>query len=120
MARRSMPTPVNVTQDAASRELVITWNDTHTSRYPFRMLRQACPCAMCVHEWSGEQLLDPSRIPADIHPKDIAGVGAYALRFNWSDGHQTGIYTFAYLRSLCPCDACTRERQQVSRPPSDT
>jgi hypothetical protein len=33
-------------------------------------------------------------------------VGNYALSFAWSDGHQTGIYTFGHLRDLCPCPQC--------------
>ncbi len=116
MARRAMPTPSRIAEDAASRELVITWSDGHDSRYSYRLLRQRCPCAMCVHEWTGEHLLDPSRVPAGIHPTQIAQVGAYALRFTWSDGHSTGIYTFALLRSLCECDACARERAAAGRP----
>jgi DUF971 family protein len=105
-----MPTPATVAQDAAARELVITWADGHTSRYPYWTLRQHCPCAMCVHEWTGERLLDPTRVAADIHPKETAQVGAYALRFTWSDGHATGIYTFTMLRALCPCDECAHAR----------
>ncbi len=105
-----MPVPAQITPDVSSREIVITWDDGHVSRYSYRLLRQACPCAMCVHEWSGAQLLDQSKVPADIAPKEMSRVGAYALRFNWSDGHQTGIYTFAFLRSLCQCEACTRKR----------
>lgn len=92
--------PAQISEDSASRELVITWNDGHVSRYGYRMLRQRCPCAMCVHEWTGEQLLDASRVPADIRPKQITQVGAYALRVTWSDGHATGLYTFAFLRAL--------------------
>lgn len=111
-----MPMPTQVAEDPASRELVITWNDGHTSRYAFRMLRLRCPCAMCVHEWTGEMLLDLSRVPPDIYPKEIAQVGAYALRFTWSDGHLTGIYTFASLRALCQCDACNPKERAT--PPS--
>jgi len=117
MPRRSMPTPAAVQQDAATRELVVTWTDGHASRYAYRTLRQHCPCAMCVHEWTGARLLDPARVSADIYPKEIAQVGAYALRFTWSDGHATGIYTFTMLRGLCACDECTRGRAS-SAPPS--
>lgn len=38
-------------------------------------------------------------------------VGRYALQIFWSDGHSTGIYTFPYLREICPCEACTRARE---------
>lgn len=110
MPRVRMPTPVAVEQEDAARELVVTWTDGHVSRYAYRLLRQRCPCAMCVHEWTGEQLLDPSRVAPDIRPKEVARVGAYALRFTWSDGHGTGIYTFPLLRALCMCDDCVRAR----------
>jgi DUF971 family protein len=112
MARTPMPTPARIEEDAAARELVIAWSDGHASRYGYRMLRQRCPCAMCVHEWTGEPLLEASRVPADVHPKQIARVGAYALRITWSDGHMTGLYTFPFLRSVCGCDACVRERAE--------
>lgn len=117
MARRSMPTPAEIMENNVSRELRITWSDGHVSRYGYRTLRRHCPCAMCVHEWTGEKLLDPSRVSAEIFPKEIAQVGAYALRFTWSDGHMTGIYTFAFLRSLCECDACSRSRADAPAPP---
>ena len=38
----------------------------------------------------------------------IEPVGNYAVCFRWSDGHMTGIYTFDYLRSLCPCQECEK------------
>jgi DUF971 family protein len=106
MARRTMPIPIQVAEDPSARELRIGWSDGHESRYPFRLLRLHCPCAMCVHEWTGQQLLDPSRVSPEIYPKETARVGAYALRFTWSDGHTTGIYTFPLLRSLCQCETC--------------
>jgi ATP-binding protein involved in chromosome partitioning len=49
---------------------------------------------------SGRPLLDPAGVPSDIRPVTIALVGAYGLKVVWSDGHGTGIYTFAHLRSL--------------------
>ena len=63
-----------------------------------RALRLACPCAACVEEMSGRPLLDPARVPEDIKPLRIALVGAYGLRVDWSDGHDTGIYVFERLR----------------------
>lgn len=113
-----MPTPTELMENRGSRELQITWNDGHVSRYTYRTLRLHCPCAVCVHEWTGEKLIDVSRVPAEIYPKETAQVGAYALRFTWSDGHMTGIYTFAYLRSLCECDACVRSRAETPAPPA--
>lgn len=100
---------MEITQEP-SGVLVMVWDDGHRSRHAFRMLRERCPCALCVDEWTGEQRLDPSRVPDGIHPKEIGRVGAYALKFTWSDGHLTGIYTFKFLREICECDACTQSR----------
>lgn len=105
-----MPVPTDIAENRETGELRVTWSDGHTSRFTFRLLRQSCPCARCVHEWTGERLLDPKRVPADIYPKEVARVGAYALRFTWSDGHQTGIYTFPLLRNICECEDCTKAR----------
>jgi DUF971 family protein len=103
------PTPVEITQDPSGR-LLIVWEDGHHGRHSFRTLRERCPCAVCVDEWTGEGRLDPSKVPDDIHPREIGRVGAYALRFTWSDGHLTGLYTFKFLRQICECDACTHAR----------
>ncbi len=67
-----------------------------------RDLRLACPCAQCVDEMSGRPLLDPATVSPTIAPVHLALVGAYGLRVHWSDGHATGIYTFASLRSRPP------------------
>jgi len=64
-----------------------------------RDLRLACPCAQCVDEMSGRPLLDPATVAPTVAPLHLALVGAYGLRVHWSDGHATGIYTFAWLRS---------------------
>ena len=64
-----------------------------------RDLRLACPCAQCVEEMTGRPLLDPMAVPLDVRPVHLALVGGYGLRVHWSDGHATGIYTFAWLRT---------------------
>lgn len=82
--------------------LVITWNDGSVSEFPSRFLRSSCPCAACVNEWTGEKMLDESRIPKDIRPARLISVGRYAMAIHWSDGHKTGIYAYDYLRKLVP------------------
>ncbi|MDH5751541.1 MAG: DUF971 domain-containing protein [Deltaproteobacteria bacterium] len=81
-------------------DLKIEWGDGVVAHYPFFYLRDLCPCAACVDEISGEKILDSSTIPGDIHVTGAEYVGNYALRVNWSDGHDTGIYTFASLREM--------------------
>jgi ATP-binding protein involved in chromosome partitioning len=82
----------------------------HAALFEARPLRLACPCAACVEEMSGRPLLDPATVPADIRPARLSLVGAYGLKVEWSDGHDTGIYTFDHLLSVCPCDRCKVER----------
>lgn len=46
----------------------------------------------------------------DAKLAEISAVGNYAIQFRWEDGHSTGIYTFDYLRSLCPCPECAASK----------
>ena len=91
--------PTNIRQ-AGPDTLAITWADGKESRYKVRDVRLACACASCVDELTGEARLDPARVPADIKPVRIESVGNYAIRISWSDGHDTGIYTYDRLRDL--------------------
>jgi DUF971 family protein len=86
--------------------LGILWSDGHQGVYPVRSLRQHCPCAACVDEWTGERRLKADDIPLLIMLQDIQPVGRYAFQFKWSDGHDTGIYSYSLLRTLCQCDVC--------------
>jgi len=81
--------------------LSITWGDGEDCTYNASELRRACPCAQCVNEWTGQRVLKPEDISNDLSISDISIVGRYALSFRWSDGHETGIYSFRYLRQLC-------------------
>ena len=87
--------------------LRITWEDDHVSTFSFRELRQACPCALCRDEFSGEPLLDPATVPENLGATRAEVVGNYALTFAFSDGHGTGIYSFENLRKLCRCAECS-------------
>lgn len=93
--------PLKVRQDGPDT-LAVTWGDGHESRYRVFDLRCACPCAGCVDEATGRRLLDPAKVPADVRPTKVQGVGNYALRIVWSDGHDTGIYSWDRLRKLDP------------------
>ncbi|HEY4484730.1 MAG TPA: DUF971 domain-containing protein [Nitrospiria bacterium] len=86
--------------------LEVVWDDDHVSRYSFRLLRQNCPCAGCVDEWTGRPRITPESIPLDLEGLKVDAVGGYALSFAFSDQHTTGIYQYDYLRGLCPCDLC--------------
>jgi len=84
----------------------ITWNDGHFSSYPSWYLRENCPCAHCVEEFTGRRMILQGSIPSTLERAEVAPVGNYALSFTWSDGHSTGIYSFDFLRRICPCAQC--------------
>ncbi len=103
-APESRPSHIGPNEDGT--HLRIDWADGHRSEFDPRYLRIACPCAGCVDEMTGERILKPEMVAADVHPLAINYVGRYALQFDWSDGHSTGIFPFDYLRRLCPCPQC--------------
>ena len=91
--------PVQIIEESDS-ELSITWSDGNETSYNAAELRRACPCAACIDEWTGRKTLRDESIPDDISFNHISVVGRYALNFHFSDGHETGIYSFALLRKI--------------------
>ena len=79
---------------------VITWDDGKIMRYPNRYLRSMCPCAQCVNEVTGERMLKLDTVDPEVRIMGVAPVGRYALHFQWSDGHGTGLYSFDTLHKL--------------------
>ena len=90
----------------------IAWADGHQSHYDFAYLRDNCPCALCKGEHGhGLEPAAPNSNPLQLykpHPgaRAASAVGHYAVQFDFNDGHSTGIYSFEYLREICPCEAC--------------
>ncbi len=78
----------------------VQFNDGFTASIANHALRCACPCAMCVDETSGERILQPEQVPQNITPEAVTPLGNYAVAFQWSDGHSTGIYSWDYLRTI--------------------
>ncbi|HSF82689.1 MAG TPA: DUF971 domain-containing protein [Anaerolineales bacterium] len=108
--------PTGITANRETRQVLITWDDGHQSSYPFSLLRSACPCAECRggHDKMGS-LPDPVvfTLPDEdsnrTRLRNLEAVGAYAITFEWEDGHHYGIYNWNYLRGLCPCPVCRAE-----------
>ena len=98
--RRQAIEPSEISQESNSL-LRITWADGRVCDYQAANLRRACPCAQCVNEWTGQRTLQPESISDEVEISDLSIVGRYALNFRWSDNHETGIYSFQYLRDLC-------------------
>jgi DUF971 family protein len=99
----SYPTSI---ERGGDRQLLVEWSDGRRLRYSAKVLRDACPCATCR-----EQRKAPSAPPnplaiisaQEARPMDVAGmkpVGDYAYSVAFSDGHDTGIFTFELLREI--------------------
>ena len=95
-----MITPIDIQALRTERKLKIVWPEQRTSEYPFYDLRCACNCAGCVDENTGQRILNPEKISREVTINKIDLVGNYALRVDWSDGHNTGLYTWEYLAKL--------------------
>lgn len=124
-----MPIPIDARKRPASVKIHvstgagvdITWSDGHASHYEFSYLRDLCPCAACDDERKKRAAskvgggTSPGALPAlpMFKPKPRArsaqAVGNYAIRIAYSDGHDTGIYSFDFLREICPCEECARQ-----------
>jgi DUF971 family protein len=97
-----------------SRGIKIDWKDGHYSEYTVAYLRDECPCASCTGAHGTEPQKSSYSAPAGPFPmfqpvlkmSNVEEVGRYAIRILWSDGHNTGIYSFDHLRKICPCAQC--------------
>jgi ATP-binding protein involved in chromosome partitioning len=81
----------------------IVWDDDgDESEWSARELRIRCTCAHCQSEFTGERILDPASVPADLTVTAMALVGNYGLSIHFSDGHTTGIYRLRDLHARRP------------------
>ena len=107
--------PTEITVLREKREVHIHWQDGHESVYSFDLLRKECPCALCNDQRNKQSpsaglsltvLSGPILKSGEIQATEVKPVGRYAINFVWSDGHDSGIYSYAFLRQVCPCPAC--------------
>jgi DUF971 family protein len=121
MTPQTTPIRLNLKKD---EKLEIDWQDGVRGVYTISYLRAMCPCAQCKLVREGEKTKTAEAMAArDVVPQKkkrasltilpgnyaqpLAAVGAelvgnYALRIDWSDSHGSGIYSFQYLREICP------------------
>ena len=95
-----------------SKGIKIDWKDGHRSEYGLSYLRDRCPCAACT----GAHGTPPAQGGSADNPfpmfkpalrmLGVEAVGNYAIRINWSDGHNSGIYSYEHFRRICPCTEC--------------
>jgi DUF971 family protein len=88
--------PARVKAPHGAKSLEIAWADDHVSKFPHELLRGYCPCATCQGHSGTIRFL----AGGNLELVNLEQVGNYALSFAWGDGHDSGIYTFRYLRKL--------------------
>ena len=108
MRRRGPAVEPREIMQEGDHALRVTWGDGRVCRYGAAQLRRLCPCAACVNEFTGERTLKAETIPDSLAVANVEIVGRYALNFRWSDGHETGIYSFRYLREVCEAEGPAR------------
>lgn len=111
-----------------SKGIDIDWKDGHHSSYDVEYLRDWCPCATCTGahgteprakttgakttEAKAAQSANPFQMyKQKMKMLGVEPVGSYAMRIEWNDGHNTGIYSYDHLRRICPCDECSTGRE---------
>ena len=95
---RNAPTKIELKR--AEGILEIAWGNEALRRYGVRQLRCECACAGCVDEVTGVRTLEINAVPEDIAITDMQLVGNYAVKFVFSDGHATGIYSWDRLYGM--------------------
>ena len=83
-------------------EVRFVWDEGDEDVWTAHALRLKCTCAYCQSEITGERILDPASVPADITVTQMALVGNYGVSIHFSDGHSTGIYRFRELHASHP------------------
>lgn len=96
-------TPADLKVKIAEQRLLVDWKDGKHSEFSLAELRRVCPCAACrtERERQGDNPLKILRSdPTGVRVVSARLVGTYAIQFDWSDGHNTGLFDFRFLRSL--------------------
>jgi DUF971 family protein len=125
-----MPTPIDLRKKPTEVKIHvksgagvdITWADGHASHFDYPYLRDHCPCATCNDERGKKDKMAEMNLPASpllpmYKPKAKATaatqVGNYAIQISFNDGHSTGIFSYDYLRTICPCEECAKAFRAV-------
>lgn len=106
----ALPRSVDI---SLSTGITVVWDDRNSSHYPIRYLREHCPCATCTGAHGTAPVpapapssgLLPVYKPIGATLLSAEPVGRYGLQLRFSDGHDTGIFTWEYLRAIAPPQA---------------
>jgi DUF971 family protein len=95
---KDTPTPQDITVHGASRLLEIAFSDGQTFRIPLELMRVYSPSAEVQGHGPGQETLQTGK--RDVGLVSLEQVGNYAVQPTFSDGHESGIYTWDYLYFL--------------------
>src|SRR5262249_50809259 len=107
--------PVRVRAPRGARTFEVHWADGYVGKIPHAILRGYCPCASCQGHSGKIRFVEGG----DLELEAITPVGNYALGLTWGDRHDSGIYSFKYLRSLSEMAADLEAAEPKSRPKLD-
>jgi len=91
--------PTNVVVHQQSKVLELTYDNGNTYRLPFEFLRVVSPSAEVQGHGLGQETLQTGK--REVLIANIEPVGHYALKPSFSDGHDSGLYSWDYLQFLC-------------------
>src|SRR5881396_23526 len=95
---QNTPRPTEIKLHQKSRVLEISFADGKTFKLPCEFLRVYSPSAEVRGHGPGQEVLQPGK--RDVTISEVEPVGHYALRPKFSDGHDSGIYSWEYLHEL--------------------
>lgn len=93
------PQPTAITLHQASRVLELVFEDGRTFRLPYEFLRVQSPSAEVRGHGPGQETLQVGKRQVTI--RSVEPVGHYAIKPVFSDGHESGIFSWDYLYELC-------------------
>ena len=95
---KSTPIPTEIKLHQVSHKLEIAFNDGARFELPYEFLRVYSPSAEVRGHGPGQEVLQVGK--KNIEVKGIEPVGSYAVQLTFSDGHDTGLYSWDYLYEL--------------------
>ena len=95
---QSNPRPTNIVLHKQSRALEVSFDDGEQFNLPCEFLRVYSPSAEVRGHGPGQEVLQTGKELVNI--SEVEGVGAYAVRLHFDDGHDTGIYSWETLYEL--------------------
>lgn len=96
--KKESPTPESLTVHGQSKVLEIGFSDGAHFRIPFELMRVYSPSAEVQGHGPGQEVLQTGK--RDVTIAEIEPVGNYAVKPTFSDGHESGLFTWEYLYFL--------------------